>query len=106
MPKPLISAVVLSSLLLAGTTAFAADLQINPSSGAPVGTTITVTLSGEASPDARYRFAVMRVGGSVRIIYDYQRSNTFAWTPDQDGLYVVEGDFLALMDSDLWFERT
>jgi hypothetical protein len=24
----------------------------------------------------------------------------------QDGLYVVEGDFLALMDSDLWFERT
>lgn len=23
----------------------------------------------------------------------------------QDGLYTVEGDFLALMDSDLWFER-
>ncbi len=24
----------------------------------------------------------------------------------QDGLYIVEGDYLALMDSDLWFTRT
>jgi arylsulfate sulfotransferase len=82
----------LAALVLMTATplvAGAQDLELlaDQPTGSPVGTTITWTATGLDATD--YRLSAGRIGEVQRVIYDYSPTNTWRWSPIEDGQYVV-----------------
>lgn len=75
---------------LAAVPAFA-TLTADLAPGQPVYTTVTWTLEPNGAADEDYRFEVVSDDGTVRVMYDYQPSNVFAWTPIDQGPYLLRG---------------
>ncbi len=67
-----------------------ASLVPNLPSGQQVGVTVTWSALATGVNTPLYRFSVAPAGGSYRILQDFSPSNTFTWTPMQEGSYNVE----------------
>ncbi len=66
-------------------------VQANPSSGSPVGTTITWTAKGLGIKNPVYQFSVSSANGPFIIVRDFDRVPSFTWTPMQEGAYRIRG---------------
>lgn len=71
--------------------AAAAGPTLTPSvpSGQPVGTTVAWTAASGASGAPVYRFSAGLAGGSLRVLRDFSLSDSFSWTPLQEGTYEI-----------------
>jgi hypothetical protein len=70
-----------------------AGIELTPSQPAPqlVGEPITWTTSvADAQPGLVYQFSVGAAGGPMHVLRDYSPSNSFSWTPMQEGVYCVK----------------
>jgi hypothetical protein len=71
----------------------------NPSSGRPVGTTITWTAKAPGIKTPVYQFSVAAANGPFVIVRDFDRAPSFSWTPMGEGAYrirsVVKAGFAA-----------
>jgi hypothetical protein len=75
--------------------------------GAPVVWTAAVA---DAQPGLVYQFSVGEEGGPMHVVRDYSPSNTFSWTPMQEGIYrikvsVKDGYDGVITESDLEIDR-
>jgi hypothetical protein len=67
------------------------SLTPNPPSGALVGTIVTWTVSATGVGTLQYRFSVGRQDGTeFLVLRDFSASNSFTWTPMQEGAYRVK----------------
>jgi hypothetical protein len=68
-------------------------IALTPSQPAPqlVGEPITWTASvADAQPGLVYQFSVGAEGGPMHVLRDYSPSNSFSWTPMQEGVYRIK----------------
>lgn len=65
-------------------------LQADHPSGQLAGTTVVWTAVASGSPKLEYRFSVRSGDGPPAMVRDYDPSNRFAWTPTDEGRYVVQ----------------
>jgi hypothetical protein len=90
-----------------------AGVELTPSEPAPqlVGEPITWTAAvADAQPGLVYQFSVGAEGGPLHVLRDYSPSNSFSWTPMQEGVYrikvsVKDGYDAVKTQSDLEIDR-
>ena len=66
-------------------------VQANPSSGSPVGATITWTAKAPGVKNPVYQFSVAAANGPFAIVRDFDRAPSFTWTPMREGSYRIRG---------------
>ena len=88
-------------------------VEVTPSEPAPqlVGEPITWTAAvADAQPGLVYQFSVGEEGGPMHVVRDYSPSNSFSWTPMQEGVYRIKatvkvGYDAVTTESDLEIDR-
>jgi hypothetical protein len=88
-------------------------VEVTPSEPAPqlVGEPVVWTAAvAEAQPGLVYQFSVGEEGGPMHVVRDYSPSNSFSWTPMQEGVYrikvsVKDGYDAVTTESDVEIDR-
>ena len=65
------------------------EIVANLPPGQPIGTTITWTASTTISEPVAYRLALGLAGEPPHVMYDFSARRAFAWTPLDEGAYVI-----------------
>ncbi len=84
-----LAALAISHVAVATADGPAVQLVANLPSGQPVGTSITWTASTTISEPVEYRLALGLAGEPLRVRYDFSARRAFAWTPLDEGAYVI-----------------
>jgi arylsulfate sulfotransferase len=77
----------------------------NLPSAQPVGTTVIWSATAEASSSTRYQYRIGLSNQELIVVRDFHPSPTFAWTPIEEGIYVVQVVVHHGLDDILWTQE-